>query len=141
MQVKHAMSSNVKYIPSTTTLSDAAITMRDSNTGFLPIGDDSAGQLKGVVTDRDIVVRALAAGHNPEQTTVTEIKTDKVLYCYKDDDVKDAAKSMKAQQVYRLIVLDDKNSKKLCGIISLGDIVHNGKPELGGHTAEGIIDN
>jgi len=139
MQVEQVMSQNVYYIPSTTSLSDAASSMRDHDTGFLPIGDDKDDRLKGVVTDRDIVVRGLAAGHNPQETTVADVKTDKVLYCYKADDIRDAAKSMREQQVYRLIVLDNKESKRLCGIISLGDIVQNGKEKLGGHTADGIM--
>lgn len=127
MQVQHIMSSNVHYIPSSTTLSEAATMMLEIDTGFLPIGDPDKDKLQGVITDRDIVVRAIAVGKDPRQTTVSEVKTDKVLYCYQEDSVEKAAEHMRNQQVYRLIVLDGADSKRLCGVISLGDIVrHDG---------------
>lgn len=140
MQVQHIMSSNVHYIPSSTTLAEAATMMREIDTGFLPIGDPDKDKLQGVITDRDIVVRAIAVGKDPRQTTVSEVKTDKVLYCYQKDSVEKAAEHMRNQQVYRLIVLDGADSKRLCGVISLGDIVRHDGEELGGETARDITE-
>lgn len=82
MQVQQIMSTSVEYVPTDTTLAQAAKYMRDLDTGFLPIGDSPQGRLQGVITDRDITVRGVAAGKNPENTTVDQMKTDKILYCF-----------------------------------------------------------
>ncbi|MDO9521486.1 MAG: CBS domain-containing protein [Pseudohongiella sp.] len=138
MNVQDVMTRDVEYIPSDTTLAEAASKMRDSDTGFLPIGDSDQSKLQGVITDRDIVVRAIAAGKDPNKATVKEFKTDKVLYCYQSDSVESAAENMREQQVYRLVVLDNKDDKRLCGIVSLGDVVRHDNENLGGKTARGI---
>jgi len=138
MKVQQVMSSNVHYVPSHTTLAEAACQMRDHDTGFLPIGDSDRDKLQGVVTDRDIVVRVLANGKDPNQATVQDAKTAKVLYCYENDSVEDAARSMRDNHVYRLIVLNNEREKRLCGVVSLGDIVRKDDPALGGRTAKGI---
>lgn len=139
MTVQEIMSSDVDYVPTDTTLADAARHMRDRDCGFLPLGNDPQGKLQGVVTDRDIVIRGVAEGCDVNTTTVNDVKTDKVLYCYQGDNVRDAAYSMRDQHVNRLIVLDSEQSKKLCGIITLGDILRRCDDlELGGDTARGI---
>jgi len=140
MQVQQVMSTNVHYVPSTATLAEAATMMREIDTGFLPIGDSDKDKLQGVITDRDIVVRAIALGKDPQQVTVTEAKTDKVLYCYQGDSVEEAAENMRNQQVYRLIVLNDEDNKRLCGVISLGDIVRHDREKLGGEAARDITE-
>ncbi len=138
MQVQQVMTRNVEYIPSDTSLANAAMKMRDADIGFLPIGNSDEDKLQGVITDRDIVVRAIATGQDPQQTTVSEAKTDKVLYCFEEDSVEEAADSMRKQQVYRLIVLNNRDEKRLAGIVSLGDVVRHDKEELAGETARGI---
>lgn len=139
MLIEDVMTGDVEYIPTDMTLADAAKCMRERDCGFLPLGNDPQGKLQGVVTDRDIVLRGVAEGKDPNTATVDEVKTDKVLYCYRSDDVRDAAYSMREQQVYRLIVLESKENKKLCGIVSLGDILRRGdNVELAGETAQGI---
>jgi CBS domain-containing protein len=138
MQVQQIMSTRVEYIPADTTLAQAAKNMRDRDTGFLPIGGSPQGRLQGVITDRDITVRGVAAGKDPENTTVNQVKTDKVLYCFQNEDVNDVANNMQDQKVYRLIVLNNHDEKRLCGIVSLGDIVRHGSAKLGGETAREI---
>lgn len=141
MRVEEIMTTDVDYVPSDMTLTEAAQHMKQHDCGFLPIGDDPNGKLQGVITDRDIVVRAIAEGKDPNTTTVSEVKTDRVLYCFQGDDLRDAAYSMRDQQVYRLIVLDSPQSKKLCGVVTLGDIVRRGEGdavELAGETARGM---
>lgn len=138
MQVQDVMSTDVAYVPPTMTLAEAAKKMRDYDTGFLPIAESDQDKLQGVLTDRDIVVRAIAAGQDPQKATVNDAKTDKVLYCYQNDSVEKAAQSMREQQVYRLIVLNDKNHKRLCGIVSLGDVVRHDHETLAGETAKAI---
>jgi CBS domain-containing protein len=139
MQVRELMTDKPRFVPGTTTLQEAARTMRDLDCGFLPVADEREQKLSGVVTDRDITVRAVAEGRDPAKTTVADIQSDKVLYCFKDDDVTEAAKRMRANQVYRLVVLDSRDSKKLCGVISLGDILRHEQPELAVKTAEAIV--
>lgn len=86
MQVKDVMTREALYIPTGSTLRDAAEMMQQLNCGFLPIGDPSEDRLQGVVTDRDIVLRAVAAGKDPGATTVEEVKSDKVLCCFEGDN-------------------------------------------------------
>ena len=100
------------------TLEEAAHEMLDDDLGFLPIGENE--KLIGVITDRDIAIRGVAEGKDPQTTPVRDVMTDKVLYCYEKDDIKTAAKSMKEQQIRRLIVLD--KDKKLTGVLTMGDI-------------------
>lgn len=128
MQVESAMTNSCEFIHPDATLREAAQKMRALDCGFLPIGDDSRGKLEGVVTDRDIVVRAVADGSDPNQIPVRSVETQRVLYCFESDDLETAARRMREEQVYRLIVLDNPDSKQLCGVISLGDVLrHNEK--------------
>jgi CBS domain-containing protein len=83
----------------------AARKTRDLDCGFLPVADPREEKLSGVITDRDITLRAVADGRDPAKTTVGDIQSDRVLYCFRNDDVTDAARSMQKQQVYRLVVL------------------------------------
>lgn len=139
MQVRELMTDKPRYISGSATLQEAARLMRGLDIGFLPIADEREQMLQGVVTDRDITLRAVADGRDPARTKVEDVKSDKVLYCFKGDDVADAAKSMRKQQVYRLIVLDNRDNKKLCGVISLGDVLRHKQSELAEQTAEAIV--
>ncbi|MEZ5492405.1 MAG: CBS domain-containing protein [Gammaproteobacteria bacterium] len=138
MKIREAMTENVELLSPETTLQDTAVKMGQLDCGFLPVHDGTASKLIGVVTDRDIVVRAVAEGCDPASTNIGKLITNKVLYCFADDDLEKASASMSDQGVYRLIVLDDPKSKQLCGIISLGDILRNGYTGLAGSTAEAI---
>lgn len=139
MTIEDVMTDDVEYVPSDMTLEEAACMMKELDCGFLPLGDDPQGKLQGVVTDRDIVMRGVAEGLDPKNTTIQEVKTDKVLYCYRSDNLQDAAYSMRDKHVNRLIVLDSPESKRLCGVVTLGDILRRCDDiELAGETARGI---
>ncbi|MEE4146669.1 MAG: CBS domain-containing protein [Halieaceae bacterium] len=138
MNVGQVMSGNVTYIPRDTCIRDAALKMKELDCGFLPIANSAQDKLMGVVTDRDVVIRSVAEGRNPFETTVDEIKSDSVLYCFRDDPIEKAAQSMQDQQVYRLVVLDGEESKQLCGVISLNDIVRHRERDMAATAAEGI---
>lgn len=139
MLIEDIMTTDTEYVPTDMTLANAARTMKSRNCGFLPLGNSVDGKLQGVVTDRDIVLRGVAEGVDVNTATVSDVKTDKVLYCYRTDDVRDAAYSMRDQHINRLIVLDSPQSKKLCGIVSLGDILRRCDDlELAGDTARGV---
>ena len=140
MKVKEAMTSECDFIEPTATLQQAAQMMRDLGCGFLPIGNHrSDGKLEGVITDRDIVVRAVAEGCDSRDTQVNQVETSQVFYCYEDNSIDEAAQSMREQQVYRLIVLNNAEEKKLSGIITLGDILRHSEDKIATATAKGIM--
>ncbi|MGI8423561.1 MAG: CBS domain-containing protein [Chloroflexota bacterium] len=109
--------------------------MREIDIGSLPV---CAGkQLLGMVTDRDITVRAVADSRNPLLTKVSEVMTADVAHVYEDQDVNEAASLMTERQIRRLVVLDREGS--LAGILSLGDIaVETGDAKLSGAVLEQI---
>jgi CBS domain-containing protein len=117
-QVKDAMTPNPQVIADDASVAQAAQAMRNLHTGSLLVGD--AERLHGVVTDRDIVVRLVAEGDDPQSIEVSEIMTEKVLYCYADDSVADCAQNMQQNEVTRLAVLD--HDKQLVGIVTHGDL-------------------
>jgi CBS domain-containing protein len=110
--------------------------MRDLDVGPLPVcGEDD--RLAGMITDRDIAIRAVAEGRDPEKTLVRDIMTPKIVHCYKDQDVAEAAHVMEKKQLRRLVVLN--RDKRLVGIVSLGDVaVENDDERLAGHTLEAV---
>ncbi len=118
MKVKDVMSGPVIRIHDRENVAVAARTLTHYNIGALPVcGKD--GRLCGVLTDRDIVTRCMAAGKNPENTTVREIMTGQVLSVAPEMDAGAAAHLMGRRQVRRLPVVE---GGKLCGMLSLGDL-------------------
>ena len=136
MQVKEVMTSGVECITPDATLREAAQKMKELDVGPLPIcGIDD--RLAGMITDRDITVRAVAAGLNPNTTKARDVMTPNIIYCYEDQDISDAAHMMEQNQIRRLVVLN--RDKRLVGILSLGDLaVDTGDEELAGHTLEAV---
>ena len=136
MLVKDIMTPNVKCTQPKASLQQAARMMKDLDIGSLPVCGDN-DRLVGMVTDRDITVRAVAEGQDPSTTLVRDVMTDKILYCYDDQDVSEAAQSMEDNQVRRLVVLN--RDKRLAGIVSLGDVaVDTHDEQLAGHALEAI---
>jgi CBS domain-containing protein len=138
MKIRDIMTRDVEYISADTPLKKAAETMERLDTGFLPIGNSPQDKLLGVVTDRDITVRGVAKGLDPTNTPVDRVKTNRVLYCYEDDEAENAARNMGEQEVYRLVVLDNEQDKRLTGVVSLADIGRAGGVSLSGKTATRI---
>jgi CBS domain-containing protein/sporulation protein YlmC with PRC-barrel domain len=135
VQVKDIMTRNVEVVHPDGTLWEAAQKMAALDVGMLPVC--SGDQLMGMLTDRDITVRATAEGRDPKTTKVHEVMTPEVVHVSEDDDVSEAARIMTEQQVRRLVVLNQ--SKQLAGIISLGDLaVHTGDTQQAGQTLEGV---
>jgi len=119
MRVSEAMTAHVVTVPPDTSLMEAARLMRDSDLGPLPVcGDD--GRIMGVLTDRDITVRATAEGKDPRATRVETVMTPEAVCCLDTDDVRRAAELMQSAQLRRLLVV--KPDGRLAGIVSLGDI-------------------
>lgn len=118
MLVKEVMSKKPDYLSPDATLKEIAHEMQKRDCGFIPIGEND--RLVGAVTDRDIAIRAVAKGKDPNKTTAREIMTEKVFYIFENDDLDKAAESMEKQHIHRLIVLNSQ--KRMTGILSLSDI-------------------
>ncbi|HWS49499.1 MAG TPA: CBS domain-containing protein [Microbacterium sp.] len=115
-------------------LSIAAAVMSDLDVGALPICGEN-GKLKGMLTDRDIVVRAVAEGLDPETTPAGALAQGKPITVRASDDIDVALKRMQAHQVRRLPVIEDH---QLVGIVSQADVARSLSPELTGETVESI---
>jgi CBS domain-containing protein len=119
MKIAELMTLDVEVIRPNDTLRTAAKMMADLDAGILPVGEND--RLVGMITDRDITVRAVAEGRDPDKTTVRDTMTDEVRYCFADESPEEVARKMSAWQVRRLPVLS--RDKRLVGIVALGDLV------------------
>ncbi|WP_457090380.1 CBS domain-containing protein [Microvirga sp. P5_D2] len=133
MKVSEVMTRDVQLIEPTQTIRDAAKLMAEMDAGIMPIREGD--RLVGMITDRDIVVRAVAEGKGPD-TSIREVMTEEVKYCYEDDDTEDVARNMADIQVRRLPVLT--REKRLVGIISLGDMAMSNSSSRVGEAVAGI---
>jgi CBS domain-containing protein len=122
MLLRDIMTPGVAEISPNATLQDAAEQMRSHDIGVLPVY--SADRVVGILTDRDIAVRAVAAGRDPNHAKVSDIMSSSVTSCFEDDALETAAAVMEEKQIRRLIVLD--HNKKVVGIVSLGDLARHG---------------
>ena len=118
MKIKEIMTKNPQYVSSGDKLSLAAEKMRTLDVGFLPVVD--SGKISGVLTDRDIIIRAIAKHKNPEEAKVKECMSSGSLTCYDDDDVKKAIKLMEDKQIRRLPIINHQN--KIVGVVTIGDL-------------------
>lgn len=126
MQVQDLMNSNVISIAPEESASLAARLLNRYNIGALPVC--STGQvLRGILTDRDIVMRCIAAEEDPERTSAGDIMTRDVATVTPEDDVRSAARLMAVKQVRRLPVVEDG---KLVGMLSLGDVAQSQRFEM-----------
>jgi CBS domain-containing protein len=133
MQVREAMSDDVRIASPNQTIREAAILMAKIDAGILPVGDND--RLVGMISDRDIAVRAIALGKGPD-TPVREVMSEDVKYCFENDDVDDVAQNMADIKVRRLPVLN--TDKRLVGIVSLGDLALTDGPTNAGEALCGI---
>ncbi len=118
MKIKEVMNSTVETIEPDATLRVAAQKMKELDVGSLPVCEGD--QIIGMVTDRDIVVRATAEGSEPNTAHVREVMTPEVVCCTQDQDVKAAAQLMEEKKVRRIPVVDGQRHP--VGILSLGDV-------------------
>lgn len=117
MKVREAMTRDVRLVRPDQTIRDAAHLMAELDIGCVPVEDGD--RLVGMITDRDIAVRAIAEGRGPT-TAIREVMTPDVKYCYDDQSVDDITRNMADIRVRRLPVVD--RNKRLVGILSLGDL-------------------
>jgi CBS domain-containing protein len=118
MQLKDVMTKNVQLTDPGTTLKSAAALMRDGDFGLLPVGEND--RLVGTLSDRDIVVAAVAEGKDPNSTAVRDAMSEGIAYCFEDQSLDEAAEVMRKRQIRRLPVLN--RDKRLVGIVALADL-------------------
>ena len=135
MKIRDVMTKSVETVRPDQTLQDAASRMKSLDVGPMPVVEND--KLVGMLTDRDIVVRAAAEGRDVRTTKVREAMTPDVATCSEEDDVKAAAQTMKDRQIRRLVVVDGQ--KRVAGIVSLGDIaVDTSDEKMSGRVLEEV---
>ena len=127
MRVHQVMTENVSFVDPDMRIPEIARRMRDEDIGSLPVAESE--RLIGIVTDRDIVVRAVADGQDARGTTARQIMSPKILYCFADDSIEEALRNMGDNQVRRLPVIN--RDKRLVGVVSLGDLSKAAQDQAG----------
>jgi len=133
MRVSEAMTREVRLTKPKQTIRAAAKVMAEMDIGVLPVAERD--RLIGMVTDRDIAIRAVAAGKNGD-TPVRDVMSPGVMYCFEDEELDHVAHNMAEVRVRRLPVVN--RSKRLVGILSLGDIAVAVEPQLTGDAVSGV---
>jgi CBS domain-containing protein len=133
-KVHEVMTDRPRCVTPETRVSEAAQLMKSDDVGSLPILDGE--QLAGMVTDRDIVIRAIAEGKDPRGMPVREVASRELVTVHADDDLSNALKLMASEQVRRLPVVDDDN--RLVGIVAQADVAVEAKEKAVGEMVEEI---
>jgi CBS domain-containing protein len=134
--VSDVMSSDVRLVTPDDTVQQATRMMRDEDTGVLPVGEND--RLIGVVTDRDVSLRVVAEGKDPQRTKVREVMSTEPKYVFEDEDLEHVADNMAQQQIRRLPVVN--RSKRLVGVVSIGDLTRGDRSgSLTGRAMRGVI--
>ena len=120
MKVREAMTRDVRLVKPDQPIREAAKLMGELDIGALPVEEND--RLVGMITDRDIAIRAVAQGKGPD-TPVRDVMSREVKYCYEDEDLEHVAENMGDLQVRRLPVVN--RDKRLVGIVALGDIARS----------------
>ncbi len=132
--ISEVMSKNVQVVAPDASLREVAMKMKELDAGAIPICDN--GRLRGIVTDRDIVIKTLTNGIDIHSATARDVMSSPIVYCFEDDDIGEAARIMEVKQIRRIVVLS--RDKQMVGIVSLGDIAVRGHEELSGEILEKV---
>ena len=133
MRVSEAMTRDVRVCTPGQSIREVAKTMAEIDAGAVPVGEND--RLIGMITDRDIAVRAVAAGKSPD-TPVREVMSEHIHYCFDDEELDDVAQNMGDIRVRRLPVVN--RQKRLVGIVSLGDLARTEGGETVGDAVVGV---
>ena len=133
MRVSEAMTRDVRVCTPGQSIREVAKTMAEIDAGAVPVGEND--RLIGMITDRDISERALAAGKSPD-TPVREVMSEHIHYCFDDEELDDVAQNMGDIRVRRLPVVN--RQKRLVGIVSLGDLARTEGGETVGDAVVGV---
>ena len=135
MKLSEIMTRDVVVMQPDDSLQSAAKKMRERNIGFLPVCDGE--ELLGVISDRDITIRALADGMDVNIMLGRDLMTVPAIYCFDDQDVDEAAKIMEENQIRRLVVLS-RDDKRLVGVVSLGDLARHESTDRSGQVLQKV---
>jgi CBS domain-containing protein len=133
MRVSDAMTRDVRLVTPGQTIREAARTMAEIDAGAMPVGEND--RLIGMITDRDIAIRAVAQGKGPD-TPVREVMSVEIKYCYEDEDLEHVAENMGDIKVRRLPVVN--REKRLVGIVALGDLARAEDKKTVAKTVKGV---
>ena len=128
MKVHEIMTQGAEFITADQTIEQAAVKMKKLGIGDMPVV--AGGEAIGMLTDRDITLRVIAEGLDPQTTIVNDAMTGEVFACKEDDDIETAARLMGDRRVRRLLVM--KDGRKLSGIVSIGDLTKSNNKEMAG---------
>jgi CBS domain-containing protein len=134
MKVKEAMHAGVQWVEPKTPLTTIAKLMRDYDVGALPVGEND--RLVGMITDRDIVCRAIAEGRDLAMTTARDVMSKGIVFCRTEEELDDAVRLMEKKKVRRLPVIN--KDKRMVGMLSLGDISSTGSRQLCGEVLQAV---
>ena len=134
MKVKQAMHKGVRWVDPDTPISELARLMHQLDIGAIPIGEND--RLIGMVTDRDIVCRGIAAGLNPETGRARDVMSRGIVFCLERQELDDAARLMESKKVRRLPVINAK--KRMTGMLSLGDVYNAAPRPLSQEAMQGV---
>jgi len=134
-KISDVMTRDVHIASPSQTIREAADEMLRADIGSLPVGEND--RLVGMITDRDIVLRAVAKGRDPK-TTVRDVMTDRIQYCFEDDDVVGVAENMANLRVRRLPVLN--HDKRLVGIVALSNVANCGEARAATKLLKGVAE-
>ncbi len=118
MKVKDVMHKGVEWVSPDTPVANVAQKMREHDIGAVPVGEND--RLVGMITDRDITIRAVAGDKDLSKLTARDVMTSGIIYCRDTEEVDDAARIMESKQVRRLPVIDE--NKRMVGMVAIGDI-------------------
>lgn len=134
MKVNQVMHAPAEWVSAETPVAEVAALMARSDIGAIPVGRDD--HLIGMITDRDLAVRVVAAGRDPLKTRADEVMSPGVVFCRTEEDVEDAVHLMDQKKIRRLPVLNDR--ERLVGMLSLGDVAQGTGLQLAGELARAV---
>jgi len=134
MKVKNSMHKGAHWVSPETPVTTLAQMMREQDIGAIPVGEND--RLIGMVTDRDIALRAVADGKDISRLTARNVMTKGIAWCRDTDDVSQALQVMGSKQVRRLPVID--KNKRMVGILSLGDLAHTASSRIAADAAKAV---
>jgi len=135
MKIREIMTKQVDTVSPDTSLKEAARMMRDADIGFLPVGESD--RLVGTLTDRDIAIRAVADGKDPNSAKVRDAMSAGTEFVFEDQDTAEAATLMSEKQIRRLPVMN--RDKRLVGVVAIGDLaVRTNDDDVVGQTVEDV---
>lgn len=137
MRVSEAMHKNATWVPPTTPVSEIAKIMKNEDIGALPVGEND--RLIGMVTDRDITIRALADGQDVSSLIARDVMSPGISYCRTEDALEDAVRLMEQKKIRRLPVID--TDKRMVGMLSIGDVSHFGHEDLAGELMQAVSEH